>query len=198
MSVSTDSAAPRPEAAELASRKRRLLAFVLDQLAVSLPVGGVWLGAIFLAIWSAIFGAGVGPSFWPILYGIMATVAAVYFVPSTVFAGRTVGQAALGLEVIDVRTGSRPGWLAAIVRYLVLLSPYLVAVACSLLGISNDASWAFVLAPVPFLFGWSFFNPLRQGLHDAIACTAVVRRRLVPVYIVGQRPSTLPESAPAP
>ncbi|MGH3788369.1 MAG: RDD family protein [Pseudonocardiaceae bacterium] len=56
-------------------------------------------------------------------------VAGCYFVAGTALAGRTAGQAVLGLRTVSEVTGRRPGWRASMIRWAVRLPPQLVLMA---------------------------------------------------------------------
>lgn len=60
-----------------------------------------------------------------------AIVAGCYFVAGTALAGRTAGQAVLGLRVVDEATGRSPGCLASMIRWVVLQSPRVLSTVVS-------------------------------------------------------------------
>lgn len=68
--------------------------------------------------------------------------------------GATPGKCLLDLRVVDARTGARPGYARAFVRYLGYFVCFLT------LGLG---------------FLWIAFDRRRQGLHDKLAGTRVVR-----------------------
>ena len=78
--------------------------------------------------------------------------------------GRTIGKAMLGIEVVDALTGERPDLGKAVTRALP-----------QLLGI----------IPFAFALSWIFYLPIlwresRQGFHDQLAGTLVVRQEVGP------------------
>jgi uncharacterized RDD family membrane protein YckC len=68
----------------------------------------------------------------------------------------TPGKAAIGAIIVDARTGGAPSILQYVGRYL----GYFVSMLPMLLGIL-----------------WVGFNPKKQGWHDMLAGTVVVRSR---------------------
>ena len=58
-------------------------------------------------------------------------VASCYFVAGMVVAGRTAGQAVLGLRMVNEVTHERPGWHAAMIRWAVHQPPQILVIAVS-------------------------------------------------------------------
>lgn len=85
-------------------------------------------------------------------------LAAVVTVAFWALAGATPGKFLLECRVIDARTGRRPGWLRAGVRYLC----YIVS-----------------LLPFGLGFFWIAWDRRKQGWHDKLAGTLVVVEDLV-------------------
>lgn len=83
-------------------------------------------------------------------------VLGVYWVITWTRLGASLGQRALGMRVVDARTGSPLTTSRAIVRFL-----------------------GFVVAAIPFALGliWTAFDPRKRGFHDHVAGTLVLRRR---------------------
>ncbi|MBV9525624.1 MAG: RDD family protein, partial [Candidatus Dormibacteraeota bacterium] len=81
-------------------------------------------------------------------------VPAVYDVVLWSWLGQTVGQKALGLHVVDANTGTRISVGRAIARYIGVLV----------------SSWVLLIGLI-----WAAFDPRKQGWHDKIASTFVVR-----------------------
>jgi uncharacterized RDD family membrane protein YckC len=69
--------------------------------------------------------------------------------------GATLGQRALGLHVVDQASGASIGFGRAFVRYV-----------------------GYVISVIPLFLGliWAGFDPRKQGWHDKIAGTVVVKR----------------------
>jgi uncharacterized RDD family membrane protein YckC len=82
--------------------------------------------------------------------------------------GATPGKAAIGAKVVDARTGQRISVGQAVIRYL----GYYPAMLVAFLGIL-----------------WVGFDPRKQGWHDKLAGTVVVRsrNRHVPVRFSSDR-----------
>lgn len=132
---------------------RRLVAYLIDgvilwiiQLVVSL------LGtAVLIAGATTSEGASTGQ----ILLGCLSILfAAGYFVVFWATTGQTPGKMALGVKVIGV-DGTPVSWGKAILRYI----GYLISGLVLMLG-----------------FIWVAFDSKRQGWHDKIASTYVVRK----------------------
>jgi uncharacterized RDD family membrane protein YckC len=68
--------------------------------------------------------------------------------------GTTPGKLLLELRVVDARTGGRPGLVRAFIRYIGYFVSFLT------LGLG---------------FVWIVFDRRRQGLHDKLAGTRVIR-----------------------
>lgn len=95
-----------------------------------------------------------------------AVLDVVYFVYEFVQVGRwghTIGKWALGIGVVDERTGHRPGWNVAAARAAVFTLPPIVPTV-GLLFLLLNVSWQL----------WD--SPKRQCLHDKAAHTIVVTR----------------------
>jgi uncharacterized RDD family membrane protein YckC len=170
---SSTSGAAKGAARRAAPLSRRLLARLLDTAVMAVPVA--WVGAplvqdVTAHLQDKIDAArelGGETTVWmvdPTVLGraglLLATLLAVGFVYEavpTALWGRTAGKALFGLRVADTGTGRRPGFGAAVGRWLSyqLLQVVLVGVL--------DAVWCLV------------DRPRRQCWHDKAAGTWVVR-----------------------
>lgn len=128
---------------------RRAAAFGVDALWLFSLSGVI---AIFLTgqPWP---GFGEGGAFTTLAAVIREALPAVVFVIGWGRYGRTPGKLLLDLRVVNARTGERPGYLRALVRYI----GYFVSAL-----------------PLGLGFLWIVFDRQRQGLHDKIAGTRVV------------------------
>ncbi len=81
-------------------------------------------------------------------------VLGVYWVLTWSLLGASLGQKALGLRVVNAANGERVDIVKAVIRFL-----------------------GFVVASIPLALGliWAGFDPRKQGWHDKIAGTYVVR-----------------------
>jgi uncharacterized RDD family membrane protein YckC len=81
-----------------------------------------------------------------------------YFFVMWTYAGRTVGQMALGMRIVRADNGAPIGPGTALVRLI-----------------------GYVIASIPFGLGliWAGFDARKQGWHDKIASTLVVRKSRV-------------------
>jgi uncharacterized RDD family membrane protein YckC len=70
--------------------------------------------------------------------------------------GATPGKMAISAQVVDARTGNKPSTGQAIGRYL-----------------------GYYVSTIPFCLGliWVAFDPKKQGWHDKLAGTVVIRRK---------------------
>jgi uncharacterized RDD family membrane protein YckC len=132
----------------------RFAAYALDGLIVAVLTGA---GAVTFALTASVLGAEgrqlariVLTSYAVFLPTIMSLYCALFWV----LAGRTPGMYVFGLRVVG-RDGRSPHWLAGLVRGL-------------------------LLAFLPVLALWLLVDRRRQGLHDKLARTSVVRTPLTP------------------
>jgi uncharacterized RDD family membrane protein YckC len=81
-------------------------------------------------------------------------VLGVYWVLTWSLMGASLGQKALGMRVVNAQSGERIDFGKAVIRYV-----------------------GFVISAIPFAIGliWAGFDPRKQGWHDKIAGTYVVR-----------------------
>ncbi len=148
----------------------RVLAYVIDWFVVGIPVGVVFaialaptLSGIHCTVVNNTSGGfqsanctGLGPLFPGIgLWWLVTVLApAVYSVLLWSLQGRTLGQRVLGLHVVDARTGARITIGRAVGRYLGLLI----------------STWVLCIGLI-----WAAFDAQKQGWHDKMASTFVVR-----------------------
>jgi uncharacterized RDD family membrane protein YckC len=86
---------------------------------------------------------------------LFLVVPLVYFVVLWGWQGQTLGQKALGLRIVDAATGGRISYARALLRWVGVF-----------------------IASIPFGLGlmWAGWDPRKQGWHDKIAGTFVVRQ----------------------
>ena len=87
---------------------------------------------------------------------------ALYEISMIARRGQTVGKIVTKTKVITVDGADPPGWRAASVRWA------LAWLAVAVLGVLG-------LVVLIFVLGWGMFDANRQGLHDKVARTYVVR-----------------------
>lgn len=105
-----------------------------------------------------------GPSYWgsealvqgPIDFLLTWVAPAVATVVFWMYRQATPGKMALGLRIVDAATGRPPSTSQLIGRYL-----------------------GYYVSTIPLLLGllWVAFDPRKQGWHDKLAGTVVVRRK---------------------
>lgn len=153
---------------------RRLVAYLIDIVIVWILqfIGGICAGAAILAATAA----GGDETAYNALTGCVALViAAGYFVLFWATTGQTPGKMALGIKVIGT-DGMPVNWGKAILRYI----GYIISSLVLMLG-----------------FIWIAFDGKRQGWHDKIASTYVVRKETQfstaePVAFVPSDPGSSP------
>jgi uncharacterized RDD family membrane protein YckC len=161
-----------PPGLKVARINRRVTAYLLDSLMVLV---------LFGVVSAAVFGnpdpnnATLAPERLAMLAGLIAGVAqAVLFVASWSLWRGSIGQKAVGLQVGEESTGSRLGFVDALVRWAVLQGPLALYLAVP-----------YVLRPVlgVLVIGWSWLlmysarhDPDGRGYHDRIAHSLVVEQ----------------------
>jgi uncharacterized RDD family membrane protein YckC len=144
-----------PVSHEYAGIVSRTVAYLVDVLIVTACVSGTAavLGLISVGLMAE--PRDLVRAVLPFLVLLTPAFLALYSLLFWGLAGRTPGMALLGVRV--VRMNGRPvGWLSSVVR-------------------------AFLLAYVPVGAVWSVVDRRRQGLHDKVARTTVVRAARRPV-----------------
>lgn len=134
---------------------------------LALAIDGAILGTLiwlFNGLWSLAFGRGwmgaaasgdAGVVYWTFGVLIPVLMIAAYFIGFWQWRGQTPGK--LALQITIVRFNGDPiGWGGAIMRFL-----------------------GYIISVVPILIGfiWIAFDSRRQGLHDKLAETYVIRGR---------------------
>jgi uncharacterized RDD family membrane protein YckC len=89
---------------------------------------------------------------------VVLVVLWAYFVVATALTGGTLGKHAVGLRVVGTDLG-RPGWVTVLFREVV--------------------GRIIVTASLGIGYLWAAFDPRKQGWHDRIADTLVLRRVVV-------------------
>jgi uncharacterized RDD family membrane protein YckC len=170
-------ARPADPGQRLAGRWRRLAAFAIDAIIMTLVTGALWgrLLASFANRMSAATSlsasnpaahGAVGRVFShtvaPYLIELVATiiVAVVYYWLLTGYWGTTIGKRSLGMWVVRASDGSPAGLRRSLVRALVFV-------------VGGEVVPLFFLADN----GWLLASRRRQALHDKAAATLVVRDR---------------------
>jgi len=128
----------------------RAVALAVDSVIVWVAL--LILGAVFYAIGALFGGIHLGPVGKFIVGSAAIIFAGLYFVVAWTTAGRTVGQRAMGLRVID-RRGDPPRFFTAVIRTAML---GLCIVTC-------------FIGFIPVLF-----DRRRRGVPDMIAMTTVL------------------------
>ncbi|MCY3577309.1 MAG: RDD family protein [bacterium] len=147
----------------LALRSHRLVARIIDQFAI-----GVCWTLIERAVWgSSLEDEALTLRFflWAALF---VAIAAVYEIALVATRGHTLGKYMMGISVSQVNSGLRPGWKRSTRRWAL---PHLL-----------------LLIPYAGIFLWllcylsPFWSRNRQGWHDKVAGTHVVKTGPAPPY----------------
>jgi len=133
---------------------RRLVAYIIDSIVLSVIGCGVSAGIIaVVALLSGGSEDAVARLDLPVqCLGLL--IAAGYFVVFWATTGQTLGKMAMGIKVISTN-GLPVSWGKAVLRYI-----------------------GYIVSGIPLSLGfiWAAFDAKRQGWHDKIASTYVVRK----------------------
>ena len=131
----------------------RFLAFLLDGIILAVVSGAL---APLLGIGGVVTtSTGAGPVQINYTYNALGTLLGlIYFIGFWSLRGQTPGMIPFRLRVVRVADGSRPDWIVGLLRYA---------------GI--------IISIIPLFLGliWAAFDSRKQGWHDKIAGTLVVR-----------------------
>ena len=149
---------------EYASRLQRFIAFIIDVIILAVIVG------ILTAIGIVEFSVSEEASTTDGL--IQAIIVVAYYVILTVAFGATLGKMAMGMKVVD-RDGNKAGAGPILIREVIAraLGALLASVVGA--GIGEVVGLAVGLIIVIMIL----FDERRQGLHDKIGGTFVVKAR---------------------
>lgn len=153
--TSLDEGRVPPGGAELASIAQRAVALLIDQLLVAVPVV---VGAL---VWGVDPRGDVTTDQLLAMNVALVGLGTVHEIVGVAVFGQTAGKHVLRIRVVRSADAGRVSWTYAAVRSLVTSAASLVPTV----GV-------FVAAGV---YLWAAFDPLRQGLHDKLAGTLVVR-----------------------
>ncbi|MDA0566412.1 RDD family protein [Streptomonospora sp. S1-112] len=167
--VGPDSTGRRP----LSDWWRRVAARLIDGVAITLPIAAVAFVVSLTFAGAQALSGGTSATSVSIIYGIVAFVLSVVYETVCVKRWRrTLGKHLLKLEVAPVRGAGRPGpipVLSMVARGCVLNLPMLV---------TYSTGWSVTLLSAVTLacYLWPLWDrPNRQGVHDKVAGTVVVR-----------------------
>jgi len=146
---------PETPASTLASIPRRLAARLLDSLIL-----GVGMLVIAVSTGNRSIDSLRGSSAYGLAVFAVAVAYEIWFVSQT---GQTIGKRLLSVQVVDATTGAVPASGQAFRRVV----PLLVQIV-PIIGIVG-----------PFLYLPALWHPRRQGVHDRLADTVVVDRRVL-------------------
>ena len=147
---------PDPTAYEYAGFWIRVLAALIDTvlvLLITVPLVGWFYG------WDEV-AFGSDSNFKPLRFTIEGLLPALATLVFWRYRAATPGKIAIRARIVDARTGEAPSLLQLIVRYL----GYFVSI-------------------FPFFLGliWVGIDRRKQGFHDKLARTVVIRRKAEPV-----------------
>lgn len=190
MSFNESFSEPTGQTVEVIGSGRRLVAFLIDSIVLSV-VDRMFRPSIGLV--AALLTGGSEDAATGINRFVLSfLVGAGYFAVFWVTTGQTLGKMAMGIKVIST-DGSAVSWGKALLRYIgyiVSIIPLLLGFLCfqALLDswdwrLGWSGTWwrgalSYILGSTPLLLGfiWATFDAKRQGWHDKIASTYVVRK----------------------
>ena len=91
----------------------------------------------------------------------MSVLTGIYTVLFTKLRGRTLGKMAVGIKIVQMVDGSLPTWGSAIARWA-------LPAATTLVPWAGGLGWLLI-------YLWILWDPNKQGLHDKVAKTVVIR-----------------------
>ena len=103
----------------------------------------------------------MGDVFWVLILALI--VDGAYEITLTALRGQTLGKMAVGIKVVQIEDGQIPSWVRAGLRYAL---PRGVGLVPTVGGLGEL-----------LVYLWLLWDPLRQGLHDKVARTVVIRVR---------------------
>lgn len=105
---------------------------------------------------------------------VQAIIVLIYYVGLTSMLGQTLGKMAMGIRVVNI-DGEKPGLRAVLTREVIVR--VLGTILAVVLGpVINPGTGAFIGGVVALIaIIWILFDDQRQGLHDKVAKTFVVR-----------------------
>lgn len=149
---------------EYASRLQRFIAFIIDVIILAVIVG------ILTAIGIVEFSVSEEASTTDGL--IQAIIVVAYYVILTVAFGATLGKMAMGMKVVD-RDGNKAGAGPILIREVIARA--LGALLASVVGAGIGEAVGLAVAIIIVIM--ILFDERRQGLHDKIGGTFVVKAR---------------------
>ncbi len=155
MNFNQDFGSVASQTVEVIGFGRRLVAYIIDSIVLSI-VGGI-IGGVFGALIALLASAGsedIANAASLLVNCLSLLIGLAYFVVFWATTGQTLGKMAMGIKVIGI-DGTPVTWGKAILRYI----GYIISGLVLALG-----------------FIWIAFDSKRQGWHDKIAGTYVVRK----------------------
>jgi uncharacterized RDD family membrane protein YckC len=145
-----------PAGVVLAAMWRRVLAQILDQLIIVVPVAAV---ALIAGVRST---DDLNDKQFVINLAVVLSAFTYDFVMIALW-GRTVGKFALGTKVVRIDTGGPVLWSSSAIRALIPLAAGVIPSIGSALSL--------------VVYATAFWHPRRQGFHDRAAGTIVISAR---------------------
>ncbi len=149
---------------EYASRLQRFIAFIIDIIVLAVIVG------VLTAIGIVEFSVSEEASTTDGL--IQAIIVVAYYVILTVAFGATLGKMAMGMKVVD-RDGNKAGVGPILIREVIARA--LGALLASVVGAGIGEAVGIAVGIIIVIM--ILFDERRQGLHDKIGGTFVVKAR---------------------
>ena len=105
---------------------------------------------------------------------VSAVIVLIYYVGLTSMLGQTLGKMAMGIRVVNI-DGEKPGPVTVLTREVIVR--VLGTVLAVVLGPVIDPNLGILIGSIVTLVAiiWILFDDRRQGLHDKVAKTFVVK-----------------------
>ena len=152
---------------DYARRIPRLVAAILDIIVMFIIFG------ILTAV-NVVEATDPDAEFNAVSSAVSAVIVLIYYVGLTAMLGQTLGKMAMGIRVVNI-DGEKPGLVPVLTREVIVrvLGTVLAVVLGPVIDPGVGALIGGIVALVAII--WILFDDRRQGLHDKVAKTFVVK-----------------------
>ena len=152
---------------DYARRIPRLVAAILDIIVMFIIFG------ILTAV-NVVEATDPDAEFNAVSSAVSAVIVLIYYVGLTSLLGQTLGKMAMGIRVVNI-DGEKPGLVPVLTREVIVrvLGTVLAVVLGPVIDPGAGALIGGIVALVAII--WILFDDRRQGLHDKVAKTFVVK-----------------------
>jgi uncharacterized RDD family membrane protein YckC len=144
----------------------RFVGFIIDIILLAIPIGV--LVSILVAGELSTYTSG-GTLSGGALFGIYLVaplLIAGYFTLTVALMGGTIGQKVMSLRVADAASGQRATYMQAFLRSIIFWVQGVIPIR----GVASAVGLACLVGML-----WVAWDPMKQGLHDKLAKTVVVK-----------------------